>query len=111
MEIKEEPCGIKDEETEELIGPVEVDELKQPHHFKNEDANAAEQDFTQKQVQTAEAKELFACSECGRLINSVNLFGAVSEFHSEVHPALRISPLDTNNRCHIIITSHTRASF
>ncbi|CAM4664439.1 unnamed protein product [Leuciscus chuanchicus] len=90
--FKEEPCRIKDEDTEEQIDPVEVNEEKQrfttedgeltdtnkdkkhlfhkTHHFKNEDGNAVvsktEENFPQKQAGKSGVKGSFTCSECGK---------------------------------------------
>ncbi|XP_056094522.1 gastrula zinc finger protein XlCGF49.1-like [Rhinichthys klamathensis goyatoka] len=74
MEIKEEPCRIKDEDTEEQIDPMEVNEDKQqqfqkPHNFTNEDGNAVvsqtEENFTQKRAGKSGVKGFLSCSECG----------------------------------------------
>ncbi|XDV39204.1 hypothetical protein PO909_008475, partial [Leuciscus waleckii] len=92
MEFEEEPCRIKDEDTEEQIDPMEVIEDKphyfinedgkltyknedqqhlfqKPHNFKNEDGNAVvlktEEFFTQKQAGKSGVKGSFSCSECG----------------------------------------------
>ncbi|XDV38134.1 hypothetical protein PO909_007604, partial [Leuciscus waleckii] len=91
MEFEEEPCRIKDEDTEEQIDPMEVNKDKwhhftnedgeltyknedkhlfeKPHHFKNEDGNTVvsqtEENFTQKQAGKSGDKEFFTCSECG----------------------------------------------
>ncbi|XDV38129.1 hypothetical protein PO909_007599, partial [Leuciscus waleckii] len=88
MEIKEEPCRIKDEDTEEQIDPMEVNEdkhhhltnedgeltyknedkhrLQKPQCFKNEDGNTVvsqtEENFTQKQA----GKGSFTYPECGK---------------------------------------------
>ncbi|XP_077089751.1 uncharacterized protein LOC143741192 [Siphateles boraxobius] len=67
--FKEEPCQIKDEDTEEQIDPMEVNEEKH-HNFTNEDGNAVisktEENFTQKQAGKSGVKGSFTCSECGK---------------------------------------------
>ncbi|KAG1929710.1 gastrula zinc finger protein XlCGF8.2DB-like [Pimephales promelas] len=75
MEIKEEPCRIKDEDTEEQIDLKEMNEDKlhqfqKPHSFTNEDGHTVvlktEENFTQKQAGKSGVKGSLTCSECGK---------------------------------------------
>ncbi|KAK2872250.1 hypothetical protein Q8A67_022147 [Cirrhinus molitorella] len=73
MEFEEEPCGVKDEDTEEQKDSVEVIEAKhhwfQKTHFTNEDGNLVSQtqrSFTSKSAQKASERGSFTCIECGK---------------------------------------------
>ncbi|KAG1955360.1 hypothetical protein F2P79_008453 [Pimephales promelas] len=95
IEIKEEPCRIKDEDTEEQIDLMEVNEDKlhqfqKTDRFTNEDGNAVfsktEENFTQKQAGKsgvrgldAEEAEGKAGSQMAQLITKSNALRRASK--------------------------------
>ncbi|XP_048011437.1 gastrula zinc finger protein XlCGF26.1-like [Megalobrama amblycephala] len=88
MEFEEEPCRIKDEDTEEQTNPVEVNKDKQhpfqkPHHSINEDGDAvvSKTEKNSRQKRAGKSGGSFTCTQCG---NSFVQKGSLNE-HMRIH--------------------------